>query len=227
MGGDRDGNPNVSPETLDYAVRRQAEMVLDHYLREIHALGAELSLSDSLVATSEALKALAAIADHVSAHQGDEPYRRALVTCYARMAATRAALLGRGPARPPRYQAEPYATPEEFAADLDIIAASLTDNGDADLAEGRLLNLREAVGAFGFHLATMDVRQNSDVHERAVAELLKVAGRGADYLALDEEGRSRAAAGQNWPMPGRCARPTRNIPPKPRANWRSPTRPRR
>ena len=54
VGGDRDGNPNVSPDTLDYAVRRQAEVILDHYLREIHALGAELSLSDSLVKTSDA-----------------------------------------------------------------------------------------------------------------------------------------------------------------------------
>ena len=189
VGGDRDGNPNVSPETLDYAVRHQAELVLDHYLREIHALGAELSLSDSLVGTSEGLKKLAASAADVSAHQGDEPYRRALTACYARMAATRLALLGRGPARPPRYKAQVYATPEEFAADLDIVAASLRGNGDADLAEGRLQNLREAVGAFGFHLATMDVRQNSDVHERAVAELLAVAGVG-DYLALDEDARA-------------------------------------
>src|SRR6195952_1714108 len=94
VGGDRDGNPNVSPETLDYAVRRQAEIVLDHYLSEIHALGAELSLSDSLTETSDALKGLAARDDQVSVHQGDEPYRRALVTCYARMAATRTALLG-------------------------------------------------------------------------------------------------------------------------------------
>ena len=190
VGGDRDGNPNVSPETLDYAVRRQAEIVLDHYLSEIHALGAELSLSDTL-ATSEALKALAARDDQISVHQGDEPYRRALVTCYARMAATRAALLGAGPARSRASRPRPMTRPEDFAADLDVIAASLAENGDADLAEGRLLNLREAVGAFGFHLATMDVRQNSDVHERAVAELLKVAGAEADYLALDEAARTR------------------------------------
>jgi phosphoenolpyruvate carboxylase len=194
VGGDRDGNPNVSPETLDYAVRRQSEIVLDHYLREVHALGAELSLSEALVTTSDALKALAGDPDHVSDHQKDEPYRRALVTCYARMAATRVALLGRGPTRPPRYQAEPYGAPEEFAADLDVIAASLKENGDADLVEGRLLDLREAVGAFGFHLAVMDVRQNSDVHERAVAELLNVAGAEGDYLALDEAGRSSLLA---------------------------------
>jgi phosphoenolpyruvate carboxylase len=189
VGGDRDGNPNVSPETLDYAVRRQAEVVLDYYLGEIHALGAELSLSDSLIKTSEALRKLGARNDQVSIHQEDEPYRRALVTCYARMAATRAALLGTGPVRPARFKAEPYATPEDFAADLDIIAASLAENGDADLGEGRLLDLRETVRAFGFHLATMDVRQNSDVHERAVAELLKTAG-AADYLALGEEKRA-------------------------------------
>ncbi|HWC62178.1 MAG TPA: phosphoenolpyruvate carboxylase, partial [Rhizomicrobium sp.] len=189
VGGDRDGNPNVSPETLDYAVRHQAELALDHYLREIHALGAELSLAESLVATSQALKDLAASAANVSVHQQDEPYRVALTACYARMAATRTALLGHGPTRPPRYQAEPYQSPEEFAADLAVIASSLRHNGDADLAEGRLQNLREAVAAFGFHLATMDVRQNSDVHERAVAELLAVAGVGKDYLTLDETAR--------------------------------------
>jgi phosphoenolpyruvate carboxylase len=191
VGGDRDGNPNVSPATLDYAVRRQAEVILDHYLSEIHALGAELSLSDSLVETSEALKALGAPEQDTSVHQLDEPYRRALVACYARMAATRKALLGRGPVLPPNYAAQPYATPEQFAADLEVIAASLAAHGDADLAEGRLLHLREAVGAFGFHLAAMDVRQNSDVHERAVAELLKVAGAQADYLKLDEAARTR------------------------------------
>ena len=195
VGGDRDGNPNVSPETLDYAVRRQAEIVLDYYLDEIHALGAELSLSDSLVKTSAALRKLSAKDGQVSVHQEDEPYRRALVTCYARMAATRAALLGAGPVRPPRFKAGAYTTPEEFAADLDVIAASLAENGDADLGEGRLLNLREAVGAFGFHLATMDMRQNSDVHERAVAELLKTADV-ADYLALDEDGRTALLLGE-------------------------------
>jgi len=189
VGGDRDGNPNVSPETLDYAVRRQSEIVLDYYLSEIHALGAELSLSDSLIKTSEALRRLGAANDQISVHQEDEPYRRALVTCYARMAATRTNLLGAGPVRKARFKAEPYVAPEDFAADLDIIAASLAENGDGDLGDGRLLNLREAVGAFGFHLATMDVRQNSDVHERAVAELLKAAG-AADYLVLNEEKRA-------------------------------------
>ncbi len=196
VGGDRDGNPNVSPETLTYAVQHQAELVINHYLQEIHTLGSELSLSDSLVSTSEGLKKLSAPMADISVHQGDEPYRRALVACYARMAATAEKLLGRGPARPARYKADAYGAPEDFAADLDIIAASLRENGDADLAEGRLQNLREAVGAFGFHLATMDVRQNSDVHERAVAELLKVAGVADDYLALEEDARAKLLLGE-------------------------------
>ena len=75
VGGDRDGNPNVSPETLEYAVRRQAEAAIDHYLAEIHALGAELSLSETLVTTSQALKDLAAGGKQISVHQKDEPYR--------------------------------------------------------------------------------------------------------------------------------------------------------
>ena len=190
VGGDRDGNPNVSPQTLDYAMHRQSETVLDHYLAEVHALGAELSLSDSLVSISRELAALGAAPENTSVQQMDEPYRRALVTCYARLAATRKALLGQGPARPARFEAARYGAPEEFAADLDVIARSLNENGDADLGEGRLLHLRESVAAFGFHLAVMDVRQNSDVHERAVAELLNVAGAENEYLALPEQKRT-------------------------------------
>jgi phosphoenolpyruvate carboxylase len=189
VGGDRDGNPFVSAETLDYAVRNQSEAVLDHYLEELHALGRELAVSDDLVSTSDALKALRTPLEHTSDQQADEPYRRALSTCYARMASTRLNLIGAEPARPARYAAAPYGAPQEFIADLDVIIRSLQENGDADLAEGRLSELREAAGAFGFHLASMDVRQNSDVHERAVAELLKAAKVTQDYIALDEYAR--------------------------------------
>ena len=189
VGGDRDGNPFVTAQSLEYAVRRQAEVVLDHYLTELNVLGTELSLSEEFVSVSAALKALAASPEHTSRHQQDEPYRRALVTCYSRLAATRTGLLGRRPALPPRWEAEPYVAPEEFAADLTVIVESLRENGDADLADGRLLNLREAVGAFGFHLATMDLRQNTDVHQRALDELLTSAGTVPSYLKLSEEER--------------------------------------
>ena len=189
VGGDRDGNPFVTAQTLEFAIRRQSEVCLDHYLSQVNILGTELSLSEEFVTVSEALKALAASPEHSSRHQLDEPYRRALVTCYARLAATRKALIGRGPALPPRWEAEPYPTPEAFTADLTTIVESLRDNGDADLADGRLLNLREAVGAFGFHLATMDVRQNAEVHEKALDELLRDAGVVSSYLDLVEHQR--------------------------------------
>jgi phosphoenolpyruvate carboxylase len=189
VGGDRDGNPFVTAQTLDYAVRRQSEVVLDHYLAEVNVLGSELSLSEEFTATSAALRALAAAPEYVSRQQVDEPYRRALVTCYARLAATRKVLTGRGPALVARWEAAPYEKPEEFAADLDIVVDSLNDNGDGDLTDGRLLTLREAVAAFGFHLATMDLRQNSTVHEQVVDELLVSAGVVPSYLALSEKER--------------------------------------
>ncbi|MDE1986398.1 MAG: phosphoenolpyruvate carboxylase [Alphaproteobacteria bacterium] len=189
VGGDRDGNPFVSAQTLEYAVRRQAEIVLDYYLEQVNMLGTELSLCEEFVSTTEALKALAAGPEHTSRQQLDEPYRRALITCYARLAATRKTLLGRAPTRAARWEAEPYATPEDFAADLTIIVESLHKGGDADLADGRLLNLREAVGAFGFHLAVMDLRQNADVHERALDELFREAGAVSSYIALGENER--------------------------------------
>jgi phosphoenolpyruvate carboxylase len=186
VGGDRDGNPFVSADSLRYAVTHQAEIVIDHYLEQVHALGAELSLSEALVKVSPALSALAARDGRASEHTADEPYRRALTWVYARLAETRRALLGRLPARTPRGQAPGYAQAAEFAADLGVIAESLIQNGDADLAQGRLLDLREAVVGFGFHLAVMDLRQNSDVHERAVAELLAQAGVVDHYERLGE-----------------------------------------
>ncbi len=196
VGGDRDGNPFVSAQTLEYAVRRQAEVVLDHYLEQVNMLGTELTLCDEFSSTTDALKALAASPEHTSRQQLDEPYRRALITCYARLAATRKALIGRGPARPARWEAEPYATPEDFAADLTVIVESLRGGGDADLADGRLLNLREAVGAFGFHLAVVDLRQNADVHEVALDELFRVANVVPSYAGLGEEDRVSLLLGE-------------------------------
>jgi phosphoenolpyruvate carboxylase len=187
VGGDRDGNPFVGADSLDYAVSRQAEVVIDHYLEQIHELGAELSLSEELVKVSPPLAELASGGDlHVSEHKADEPYRRALSRCYARLAATRIELLGGPPARQPRFSQPAYPSAAALADDLAVIAQSLTENGDADLTQGRLLDLREAVNGFGFHLAAMDIRQNSDVHERAVGELLAQAGVADHYQAMDE-----------------------------------------
>ena len=189
VGGDRDGNPSVDAAVLDYAVQRHSEIVLDHYLEEVHALGGELSLSDGLVHVSKPLAELASKSLHASEHQADEPYRRALTLCYGRLAAARKAILGRGPARAPRGEESPYKNPREFADDLNVIANSLVENGSSDLANGRLADLREAVQSFGFHLAVMDLRQNSAAHEATVAELLRESGASANYKDLDEKDR--------------------------------------
>ena len=189
VGGDRDGNPFVNAATLEYALTRQCTAALDYYLAEIDALGSELSLSTEFTAISEPLRALAEVSGDHSEPRDDEPYRRALVGCYARLAATRVKLLGQGPIHPARVAAEPYAEPGALLADLATVADSLIQNGADDLARGRLLAVREAIAAFGFHLAVMDVRQNADVHERVVGELLARAGVAADYASLAEDAR--------------------------------------
>jgi phosphoenolpyruvate carboxylase len=186
VGGDRDGNPFVTAQTLRHALRRQGEAAIDWHLRELHALGGELSISSEFAPVDDALLTLAEGSGDANPQRDDEPYRRALVGCYARLAATREALIGQGPMRGGAAPAAPYAKPDDLAADLAVVDQSLRDNGAADLAEGRLLNLREAVSAFGFHLAKVDLRQNADVHERVVAELLAKAGIAPDYLGLSE-----------------------------------------
>jgi phosphoenolpyruvate carboxylase len=189
VGGDRDGNPFVGADTLDYALRQQGRVVIDWLLEQLHALGGELSLSNEFAVVSEALETLANAGHDENPHRSDEPYRRVLVACYARLAATRAKLLGAGPTRAAPIKLEAYGAPDELAADLAVVADSLAKGSATDLAEGRLLDVREAVESFGFHLAVVDLRQNSKVHERVVAELLTSAGVVADYLGLPESRR--------------------------------------
>src|SRR6185503_6873828 len=189
VGGDRDGNPFVTAEMLEHAFRRQGEVIFDHYLAEVHALGAELPLAGLLTRVSPALEALADRSPDPSPHRRDEPYRKALSGIYARLDATVAALGLRVPHRASVGAADPYRAPGDLAADLGVIDGSLREGGNGLLADGRLRALRKAVAAFGFHLATVDLRQNSDVHEAVVAELLREAGAAPDYRALYEAAR--------------------------------------
>jgi phosphoenolpyruvate carboxylase len=184
IGGDRDGNPNVTAETLAYALKRQAMAALGHHLDELHALGAELSISSALASVSPALARLADASGDASPHRADEPYRRAITGIYARLAATHTALTGAPPARPATVPAEPYAGAAALLADLAVVRASLAEHGGALMAGGRLDRLVRAVETFGFHLAALDLRQNADVHGRVAAELLRVAGVEAGYEAL-------------------------------------------
>jgi len=189
IGGDRDGNPFVVADMLDYAVRAQSAVAFGHYLEEVHRLGRELSMSSRLVTPTPELLALAARAGDDNPHRQDEPYRQALVGLYARLAATARALAGYVPPRAPHVEGTVYASPDAFAADLATIEASLSSHGAQALAAGRLSPLRRAVDVFGFHLAALDLRQNADVHEAVVADLLARAGVCDDYRALAEPSR--------------------------------------
>jgi phosphoenolpyruvate carboxylase len=190
IGGDRDGNPYVNAETLRHALSRSCETVLIHYLDEVNALGAELSISTEVAEVDAAVQALAEASGDTAASRADEPYRRALSGIYARLSATHEALIGRKPPRPAALAAAPYPDPAALRADLAAIARALKNGGSGPLSSGGALGrLIRAVETFGFHLATLDLRQNSAVHERVVAELLKAAGVADDYLGLDEEAR--------------------------------------
>ena len=175
IGGDRDGNPNVSAQTLEYALRRQSEVALRHYLTEVHYLGGELSISARLVEVSPEMQAFATRSPDPSEHRVDEPYRRALTGMYARLAATLKDLTGGDAARHAVAPQNAYALAEDFLADLRVIQASLAAHHGAALVAQRLHPLIRAVEVFGFHLATVDLRQSSDKHEEVVAELLAVA----------------------------------------------------
>lgn len=189
IGGDRDGNPFVTAASLEGAMRRQATVAFDHYLVEVHLLGAELSMSSRLVTPTAALRALAEESMDDSAHRQDEPYRRALIGIYARLAATLRLLTGVEPARRPETVLQPYGSPCDFRNDLDVVATSLATHASQALAAGRLAQLRYAVDIFGFHLASLDLRQNSEVHEVVVGELLAKAAACPDYESLDEAAR--------------------------------------
>ena len=189
IGGDRDGNPNVSADTLNYALRRQADVALRHYLSEVHLLGAELSMSVALVDCSQALQALAASSPDTSEHRSDEPYRRALTGVYARLAATLKELTGGEAPLHALGTHNPYLRVEDFLADLQTLQDSLLSHHGEALTAKRLHPLIRAVRVFGFYLATVDLRQSSDKHEAVVAELLARAQLEPDYTALNEAAR--------------------------------------
>ena len=186
IGGDRDGNPNVNAGTLNYALSRQADVALRHYLTEVHLLGGELSMSAILINCSAGMRLLAESSPDTNEHRQDEPYRRALTGVYARLAATLKVLTGGEAARHAVAPQNPYDRAEDFLADLRTLQASLTSHHGEALTAQRLHPLIRAVEVFGFHLATVDLRQSSDKHEEVVAELLAVARIEPGYASLDE-----------------------------------------
>lgn len=189
IGGDRDGNPFVTADALRQALLLQSKHALGFYLEELHCLGAELSLDERYVNVSEQVRELAKASPDHSPHRQGEPYRRAITGMYARLAATAIGFGHDDVARHAVGDAPAYASVEEFSGDLSILHRSLVSNGSGALARGRLRRLRRAVDVFGFHLASIDLRQNSDVHQRVVAELIEKAAPGTGYEALAEDER--------------------------------------
>ncbi len=195
IGGDRDGNPNVTAATMRQALKRQSEVALRHYLTELHALGGELSISLRLTGVSPEMQQLAERSPDRNEHRMDEPYRRALTGMYARLAATLHELTGTEALRHAVAPQDPYLSPDALLADLRVIQSSLESHHAQALIEPRLKPLIRAVQVFGFHLATLDLRQSSDQHEAVVAELLRTARVCDDYSALDESQRRTLLVG--------------------------------
>jgi phosphoenolpyruvate carboxylase len=193
IGGDRDGNPHVTADSLHWALSRAAQTLLLDYLVQLNAIGKELSVSSELASVSEPVNQLAMRSGDTNPGRADEPYRRAITGIYARLAATYQMITSRTPPLPASVSAEPYLDARSLRADLLVLEQSLEAESKLGRGEARrvsaLSRLIRAVDTFGFHLATLDLRQNADVHERVVAELLRVAGVEPAYAGLDEPAR--------------------------------------
>jgi phosphoenolpyruvate carboxylase len=189
IGGDRDGNPFVTAEVLRAALRAQSARAFKHYFDELHLLGGELSLDSRLVGSTDALAGLAARSPERSANRKYEPYRRAISAIDARLAATARMLDDFEASSEATGDLPPYRNSGELFSDLGILDSSLVKNGCGILAEGRLRHLRRAVDVFGFHLASLDLRQNSEAHGRTVGELLGLVEPALDYRDLAERER--------------------------------------
>ena len=189
IGGDRDGNPFVSAETLRFAFRRHADAVFRFYRGELDKLYRELPLSIRRVKVNDDVMALAALSPDEEIARTEEPYRRAIAYIMAR-AMGKARSLGLGMGCKFGFL-EPYATVEEFLNDLKKLQRSLHENGSQLLAEGRLANIIRSVSVFGFHMMPLDLRQHAGKHADVVAELFQHAGL-EDYNSLNEEQKQAA-----------------------------------
>jgi phosphoenolpyruvate carboxylase len=190
IGGDRDGNPFVDSAVLRLAVDRHVALALEHHLVQLDELGTELSMSRRLVEPTADLLELADASRDDSPFRADEPYRRAVRGLHARVVQTARVLTGREPG-PHRAHADlpPLADPGELEQALAVVDHSLRSHGAGAIADSRLAEMRRGLAAFGFHLSSLDLRQNADVHEEVVDELLRIAGVCDAYRELSEDGR--------------------------------------
>lgn len=179
--GDRDGNPFVTAETLKLSALTQCEVIMNYYDEQLYKLYRNFSLSTSIVNVSTAVKMLADLSEDSSVYRENEPYRRAFHYIQMKLANTRDYLVHNKPSD------VRYSNVAEFKADLLAIKQSLIENKSMALLKGDFTELLEAVEAFGFYLASIDMRQDSSIHEASVAELLASARIVEDYSSLSEE----------------------------------------
>lgn len=188
IGGDHDGNPYVTAQTLRYATRRAAETVMKHYVQQLHQLEHELSLSDRMTEVTEELMRLAELGHNDIPGRVDEPYRRAVHGIRGRMLATLAHKIGSEAVEGAWYKLhEPYQQPQQMLDDLVIIEDSLRASQDDLIADERLSHIQSAVRSFGFHLYSMDLRQNSESFEDVLTELFASAKVCDNYREASEE----------------------------------------
>ena len=181
IGGDRDGNPFVTAETLKQSAMTQCEVIMDYYDEKVYQLYREFSLSSSIVNVSKQVREMARQSKDNSIYREKEPYRRALFDIQSKIQATKTYLIEEEEVGP-RYKAA-----SDFYKDLITIRDSLLENKGEALISGDFVELIQAVEIFGFYLASIDMRQDSSVHEACVSELLKSAGIHSRYSELSEE----------------------------------------
>ena len=198
IGGDQDGNPNVSAKTLLEALRLQRSHIIEHYRTSIEAMAQQFSQSLKHCTITPALQAslaqdAALLPDYdreLGPQTAQEPYRRKLSFMWMRLGATQALVQEESAGK--TATATAYLSVEELLADLSLIQDSLQADGEQTIAEGQLATLIRQVQVFGFHFAALDVRQHSERHAAALAELLRVTGLlSNDYMTLDEHERVR------------------------------------
>ena len=222
IGGDRDGNPFVTAETLKLSATVQSEVILNYYIEKVDNLYRSFSLSSRLTEISETVAEMAKLSPDTSVYRENEPYRRAFSYIQSKLIQTllffkegnfskervakrlsekvRLGSVSTGEVVADFVQerlsqslqavsqqtTEFYETAEAFHDDLLAIKNSLVENDDSVLISGDFEELLQAVEVFGFYLATIDMRQDSSVHEACVAELLKSANIVDNYSELTE-----------------------------------------
>ena len=181
IGGDRDGNPFVTAETLKLSAMKQCELITTYYSEKLNSLYRTFSMSSHVTKGSKELEELANRSSDTSEYREKELYRRAISYIKDKLENTKEYLLH------DVESGEKYLTADEFIADLTIIEKSLLENKGEILVTGEFEELLNVVKIFGFYLASIDMRQDSSVYEASVAELLSSANIEKDYSSLSEE----------------------------------------